>query len=46
MRVLNSMSIVPLSDFVPVDPDFLKKFLPEWQGYVKHDHTRAGTLTR
>jgi hypothetical protein len=30
MRELNAKGIFPLSDFIAVDPDFLKTFLPEW----------------
>jgi hypothetical protein len=46
MRELNSIGVFPLSDFVAVDPDFFKTFLPEWLNYVKFNQARAGAFTR
>jgi len=36
----------PMVAFVPVDPDLIRRHLPEFEAYVETDPDRAGELTR
>jgi hypothetical protein len=36
----------PLESFVTVDPDEIRRRLPEFQSYIQHNPERAGELTR
>lgn len=45
MELLGERGIFPLDSFVRVDPDRLRRELPEMQGYVQRDPATAGLLT-
>lgn len=43
---LRDKGILPVSDFVKINPDKLAKQLPEWVGYDAYDHSSAAVMTR
>lgn len=45
MGLLGERSIFPMEAFVQVDPDRLRRELPEMEGYVRQDSRTAGSLT-
>ncbi|CAB1117808.1 unnamed protein product [Ectocarpus sp. CCAP 1310/34] len=45
MGVLGDRGLFPMDDFVRVDPDSLRRKLPEMEGYVRSDPGTAGYLT-
>ncbi|CAM9706398.1 unnamed protein product [Ectocarpus fasciculatus] len=45
MGVLGERGLFPMEDFVQVDPDRLRRRLPEMEGYVRSDPGTAGSLT-
>lgn len=45
MGLLGERGIFPLEDFVHVDPDRLRRELPEMKEYVRRDSGTAGSLT-
>ena len=45
MELLGERGIFPLDSFVRVDPDRLRRELPEMQAYVQRDPVTAGLLT-
>ncbi|CBJ29745.1 conserved unknown protein [Ectocarpus siliculosus] len=45
MGVLGERGLFPMDAFVQVDPDSLRRKLPEMEGYVRSDPGTAGSLT-
>lgn len=45
MRLLDEEGIFPMSTFVQVDPDRLRRKLPEMEAYLRRDQKAAGSLT-
>ena len=45
MGLLSERGIFPMDAFVRVDPDRLRRELPEMQAYVRRDPETAGSLT-
>lgn len=45
MRLLGEYGLFPMEDFVQVDPDSLRRELPEMQAYLRRDPGTAGSLT-
>lgn len=45
MHLLAERGIFPMESFVQVDPDRLRRQLPEMQAYVARDPGTAGSLT-
>lgn len=45
MGLLGERGLFPMEAFVQVDPDRLRRELPEMEGYVKRDSGTAGSLT-
>lgn len=45
MGLLGERGIFPMDAFVQVDPDQLRRELPEMQGYVQRNPETAGSLT-
>mmetsp|Transcript_2746 Transcript_2746/g.4127 ORF Transcript_2746/g.4127 Transcript_2746/m.4127 type:complete len:779 (+) Transcript_2746:248-2584(+) len=41
---LSSQGLFPLEFVAHVDPDFFKRIMPEWNGYVQRDEETAGTF--
>jgi len=46
IRRLMERGVFPLMAFVGVDPDVIRRYLPEWDEYVKEDPSVAGEMTR
>jgi hypothetical protein len=42
---LSSQGLFPLEYIVHIDPDFFKRVMPEWRGYLTHSRDFAGTAT-
>lgn len=38
--------VFPLLAFVSVDPDVIRRYLPEFESYVEQDPMMAGEMTR
>ena len=45
MELLGKSGVFPLDSFVRVDPDHLRRELPEIQAYMQRDPATAGILT-
>ena len=45
MGLLGERGVFPMEAFVQVDPDRLRRELPEMEGYVSRDSATAGSLT-
>lgn len=45
MRMLDEQGIFLMDEFVQVDPDCLRRELPEMQTYLRRDPGTAGSLT-
>ncbi|CAE7195749.1 hddc3, partial [Symbiodinium pilosum] len=43
---LRDKGILPVADFVRINPDKIAKQLPEWVGYDAYDHSSAAVMTR
>jgi len=46
LRILSEKDRFPLAGFVAVDPDEIRRHLPEFRYYVEHDAEGAGEMTR
>lgn len=46
VRMLSEHGRFPLAGFVSVDPDEIRRHLPEFRYYVDHDAEKAGEMTR
>ena len=46
IKRLMERGVFPLMAFVGVDPDVIRRYLPEWEEYVKTDPEGAGEMTR
>lgn len=46
IRILQEKKVFPLEAFVSVDPDEIRRHLPEFQLYVQNNPAMAGELTR
>ena len=46
IRMLSEHGRFPLAGFVSVDPDEIRRHLPEFRYYVDHDAEKAGEMTR
>ena len=46
VRLLSERGRFPLAGFVPVDPDEIRRHLPEFKYYVNYDAEKAGEMTR
>lgn len=46
IKYLHANSYFPLHAFVTVDPDEIRRHLPEYKFYAKHSPIKAGALTR
>jgi predicted kinase len=46
VRLLSERGRFPLAGFVSVDPDEIRRHLPEFRYYVKNDAEKAGEMTR
>ena len=44
MSWMSTSGIFPLERIVHIDPDFFKRIMPEWPGYVARDAEKAGSL--
>lgn len=45
-RWMDQHDILPLQNFIVVDPDQIRQMLPEWKIYVQRDASTAGDLTQ
>lgn len=43
MNWLSKHNILPLEQLIHIDPDYFKRVMPEWDGYVAYDAGTAGT---
>jgi len=46
IRHLASLGRFPIEQFIAVDPDEIRRLLPEWQSYLDHNAEMAGERTR
>lgn len=46
VEFLSDKGCLPLDQFTTIDPDEIRKALPEWEGYVKHDPLAAAKKTQ
>ena len=44
MSWLSRQEIFPLESMVRIDPDIYKRYMPEWDGYVRRDRFSAGSM--
>lgn len=43
LKWLNEKKEINLDEFVLIDPDFIKRLLPEWDGFIKENASTAAT---